>query len=648
MRRTEKSEINSDSGSKSFIIRFSKPIAYAMIIVCVLIVVYMLLFTPKTHPEAYLYPRTSTTPGIYEIQHRLERQIKNQEVLQAYFLLKQNRLSEAAVQAKSLLNTIHDEQRKFIYYILGEIEFSKKQYSDSIPFYDNALLIDKNFFECLIKKADAESRLGNQDNALSLLKRAQTLKPNSFVAHFEIGKIYYRQKKYERAIIEFNSALAVANDIRALFYKADCQYYSGDKNSAVKTFDTISQTETEPNIRVAALRKLYSHYFELQDYTRGITYLQQWKNLVPTQEELYFELGKSFYLIKKYKEAYQYLQEAFERKPDNIEILVFLAMAEIALKNYNSALQTIRRFQKNQPDDYRIFRLSGDAYFGLNEYQKSLENYQKYFQKVPADKLDKEIYFRIARIYDAQGKYQEAIEYLNKCLEIRNINKKDVYYNLAVVYDHKGDYENALHYLMQTLKITDKKEPIRSYIGDIYLKMRRFSEAIDFYERVLKTHPESQVAALKLGNAYFQQGNFNQARVYFAKITRYKHVSGQSKKYVALAYMRLGDIEQIEQNYFKAAGFYESAVQYDFKNARAKVNLSRMYIFMLHYKKAEEMLDKLLSTENKNEIRSTIYYLLGQLKLKQGFRKRGIEYVKKAVQLNPMNEEARLFLSNFE
>ncbi len=634
--------------AKSKLINYSKPISFIMILISAGIILYLLIFKPKYEAVKELYPKNSTTPGVLELRNRISRKIKNKDIKKGHELFIQKRYIEAEKLFKQLLNITHDKQRKFIYYYLAEINFQRKKYKIALDLFDVALEIDPVFFEALIKRGMTSVKLNDYEKALIYIKKARSIKPNSFFANFELGKIYFHLKKYKRALTYFNRCLKIANDIRAYHYQGICLYKTGELEKSAEIFETVASTETEIKYRRTALIMLTKYYFQKLDYSKVAGYLLTWKKLEPQNQEVYFELGKIFYLLKKYRYSYNYFQDAFERQPSKTKILLYLAMAEVALKKYQSALSHIRRYLKKGKTDHRAYRIGGDCYFGLTEYKQALKNYNIYFKKVPKDEIDNDIYFRVANIHDALGNYDKAISYLNKLKEIPGIPSKDVFYNLAVVYDHKKDYENALHYLFKTLDVSDEKEKVRSYIGDVYLKMKRFKQAIDFYKRVLKMTPESQVASYKLGNAYLKTGDFNTSKAYFQRIILNKEKPGQTKRVVSLAYMRIGDIEHVEQNYLKAISLYEKSVAADITNTYAGVRLAKMYVYTLHYKKAEKTLKALLNRVIKPEQRSEVYYLLGNLRKKQGYRERAVEYLKRAIRLDPLNEEARMLLGNLD
>jgi len=47
--------------------------------------------------------------------------------------------------------------------------------------------------------------------------------------------------------------------------------------------------------------------------------------------------------------------------------------------------------------------------------------------------------------------------------------------------------------------------------GDVYLQIRGFEKAVEFYEQAHKINPEDYITIVKLGNAYFDFGKFEQA-----------------------------------------------------------------------------------------------------------------------------------------
>jgi tetratricopeptide (TPR) repeat protein len=647
--KSAKKSIKSDE-SASLIVKAGKPLSIIMIGLCVFILSYIIFFTPKYDPDLSLYPARSMTPGIYELENRLTSKINHPQIKAAYLLFKQKRFEEAKEALNHLSNIIHDENKKYIYFLLGEIEYINKNFEGALAFYDRALLFDARFFECIIKRGMTSSKLGNTDDAIMYLLRAREIKRKSFFVNFELGKIYYSLGKNNRALFHFNVCLDVASDIRALFYKAKTLLKSDKIKEALKIFKDIASSETDIIYRRPAVYELYTHYFNTGNLDAALKYLHIWKSFDASNGDVFLELGKLYYLKKLYKEADSMFEEAFEKLIEKDKVLIFIAMSKIALKKYDEALRYIKRYLKTGLQNYKIYRLAGDAYFGLNNFKKSLENYNIYLEKTNQSSIDKEIYLRVAKVYDALGDYDKAIEHLKKCLKSPDIPKEDVYFNLAVVYDHKGEHEKSLDYLTKTLKITSgpKREEIISYIGDIYVKLRRFNEAIDFYNRILAENPENKTASFKLGNAYFTSGDFNKSKSYFANIIRYKDTQGSDNKIISLTYMRLGDIDNIEQNYLKAISSYKKSYKYDSTNYPAKIRLARMYLYNFMYDKCEKELAGLLSSVNSKYLRSKIYYLLASLRHKQGFRKRAIEYIKKSLSENPYNDEARILARSLD
>ena len=71
----------------------------------------------------------------------------------------------------------------------------------------------------------------------------------------------------------------------------------------------------------------------------------------------------------------------------------------------------------------------------------------------------------IALVYKSQGKYEEAIKYYFRALEIKEKKQgKDhpstatTLNNIAVVYDSQGKYEEALKLYFRALEIREKKQ----------------------------------------------------------------------------------------------------------------------------------------------------------------------------------------------
>ncbi|CAF1500690.1 unnamed protein product, partial [Rotaria magnacalcarata] len=129
------------------------------------------------------------------------------------------------------------------------------------------------------------------------------------------------------------------------------------------------------------------------------------------------------------------------------------------------------------------------------------ELYQELLKNASTDSDRAHIYHQLGRLKDQQGKYQEAVKFYEKSLEIKRKTPPEedasfasTYSNIGLVYKNMGKYSKALEFYEKSLKITEISLPpnhpslATSYnnIGEVYSNMGKYSKALEFYEKSLK------------------------------------------------------------------------------------------------------------------------------------------------------------------
>lgn len=109
----------------------------------------------------------------------------------------------------------------------------------------------------------------------------------------------------------------------------------------------------------------------------------------------------------------------------------------------------------------------------------------------------------IGMYYSYNEEYIESIKHFNKILDVRN-DIPDVYYNIGVCYKNIKEYNNALEYLdrMLQLRPTDN---IYILIGDISFYLKQYDKSIQSYESVIN---KTNTNLYNLSFPYLAKKNF--------------------------------------------------------------------------------------------------------------------------------------------
>ena len=130
-------------------------------------------------------------------------------------------------------------------------------------------------------------------------------------------------------------------------------------------------------------------------------------------------------------------------------------------------------------------------------------------------------YRYIVNEYIRQNNYALAIAALQKSYEIDKTNVR-ILFEIGECYVDMEDYDNALKTYELALKTPDQMGKIREedyfvHIAEVYYLTKNYKGAIDAYLKMLEKDPDSAEVLRALASIYYEQRNFDIAKPYFER-----------------------------------------------------------------------------------------------------------------------------------
>ena len=196
------------------------------------------------------------------------------------------------------------------------------------------------------------------------------------------------------------------------------------------------------------------------------------------------------------------------------------------------------------------------ANYAIDELKKQNEQY-------PND--IREMIF-LAAVYNKTQKYEEAINLLNKAIEIAP-KKQQLYFELGASYLNKGDNENGMAILKKSFDLDQTNEEARR----IYAVSAIFAKREDLAEELMKDHGGTVQDDERFLKAYAQKNNFEKVTAILKVFIDKNPTNIQYRLNLALVYLQAGyrtkSIEQLEKaieanpNFKKQGEFYISEIK---------------------------------------------------------------------------------------
>ncbi len=289
------------------------------------------------------------------------------------------------------------------------------------------------------------------------------------------GDIYFENKEYNKALDLYYKALEKKPLDDEIWYKmALSLYYLKDYNSSIEAVDESIKIDNK-NPKYYCLRGIC--YYKLGCYILG-----------DTEENL---KNKEKYL----NESYENLKTSYSLDKSNITVIMYLGKIHIYREEHDEA--------------YEFFKLC----YSLNKSSKCSKYYKMYHK---AENIVEGLNYIEEGIYKINNKkYIEGLKYFKKYCEINNEDSFSKYY-IASIYELFKDYDKALKYINESLLDNIHSGYLYySKKGDILSKMKRYSEAIECYNKSLELNKNIYYPYLGLGILYYSIEEYEKALHYF-------------------------------------------------------------------------------------------------------------------------------------
>ncbi len=294
------------------------------------------------------------------------------------------------------------------------------------------------------------------------------------------------------------------------------------------------------------------------------------------------------------------LQDAYVRTADSY----------FMMKNYGSARSMYQNvIDKGLPQsDYALYQLA--VISGINNPAEKIKALNAITQRYPQSDLVAESYLQIANTYMAQEKFNDALPYLKKILEIPGASGQypKVYLKLGLSYYNMNANNEALQNyqkLVSQYPQSEEADEAMENIRNIYVELGQPNEYVDFAKKAGKVISVSEADSLTYTAAELKYagGDCQAAIAAFSDyLSRYPAgaYAIQSSFYRSECYVKNKDWKNAAEGYEKVLSFGNNKYA-----ERAALAAARTYYLELQdYEKAKAAFIRLkgLSTDPQNEL----------------------------------------------
>ena len=181
-----------------------------------------------------------------------------------------------------------------------------------------------------------------------------------------------------------------------------------------------------------------------------------------------------------------------------------------AITYFNKALAT-------NPNYYLALNALGLAY----SMKGNLQDASAYLQRCLAiNPTFSEARNNLGMVYQEQGYLDKAQQEYRMAAADKNYNSRELpYYNLARLYLVAEKYQDALDHVQKAIELNKNLAMAHNLKGALHERINQFDEAIESYTQAVKIDPLSIDFSYDLAVAYFKNEDFEKAKEIFERIS---------------------------------------------------------------------------------------------------------------------------------
>ena len=273
-------------------------------------------------------------------------------------------------------------------------------------------------------------------------------------------------------------------------------------------------------------------------------------------EEACLFLAKSYATEKRYNDAHQLLTRCESKNKNEPAYSYYRGKIEFERNHKKEALKF---FQKSLKIDHN-YAQAALAIGGTFEEKEDVDQAVKVYKKFLADEgnfNNLPVLSRLVTLMFTMENNQEVLPYAEQLSSIdsHDLNLK---VRLGLIYSELGKFEEALKLFKGVLEAVPESDKVLYYLGALSLQTEKYSDAIEYYQKIPNSSPLYSDAILKLGNIYGALAKETTDDQKQSAVTYFNtFIEQKSSENKDLAF----DLKMLQANFFEDSGEYKKAIE---------------------------------------------------------------------------------------
>lgn len=401
------------------------------------------------------------------------------------------------------------------------------------------------------------------------------------MVYMRIAECYIKAKNKD--LTEANNLLAKAekedkNNPEIYILKGDAllEQNTGDASQAITQYKKAYDMDKKSSKALLRIGQLYSRARNLSEAVKN--YDEATKQN-PGFAPAYREKAEAYYRGRQFDAAVTNYKKYLELNSGSLSARVRYASFLFLSKKYPEAIAEIQEIQKQNSSIPFLYRLMGYSYFETGKFAEGLQSMETFLQKAPEKKVLASDYEYYGKLLSKSGKDSLAVEKLKMAIQ-KDTSKVELWGELGSCYLKMKKYNEGIEAYNRKIKSGRNVDATDYYkLGIAYFNSKQFGKADTSFLQIITLRPDITTGYLWRANANAQLDPKNEkflAKPYYEEfLTKVKPEEAEkSKKDIITANEYLAYYYMVQKDYSKSRCLFEKLKELDPNNVKAKKALA--------------------------------------------------------------------------
>lgn len=304
---------------------------------------------------------------------------------------------------------------------------------------------------------------GEHAPAAEIFERILTIVPEDHVTRFELGRVYYQQRRLAESEIQLTDVVRRDPGRGEAYLLLGRLYEVLERDdSAVRAYEKVLEIDRESEAALTALPLLAALYSD--------------------QFEVLIAAGRM-------DDATLLMQRLVNNAPENVQARVDLARLYFQINRNDDALRELREAVRMQPDNAAAHRLAGIIHAGAARHVQAAESYAAAIAADTNIERAGEIAIELVMAVVLQmlddNRPFAAIRHLRSLADAGRASER-AWYTLAVIYRQQGRNEDAIRAMREAVRLSPENMQMRFNLAELYERNADEDLALVQYREIVR------------------------------------------------------------------------------------------------------------------------------------------------------------------